>query len=130
MITITSIVVEPNPAPIAAELSLLLEFVSERVVICGTWNFSFIVDCAARKLVIPLGDIRNQVYAAGMTNSVKLSVACIDLTDVPRHVLLNMGLVQATLTDGDEHIVDVKLVTQVTGDKGSALLRVIYNPLE
>ena len=48
-----------------------------------------------------------------------------------RHVVANVGLLMATLFSGEDEVVQVSMVTQVTpGDDDGSLIRAIYNPLE
>ena len=57
-------------------------------------------------------------------------VAAVRVDHLKRHVVANVGLLMATLFSGEDEVVQVSMVTQVTpGDEG-VLIRDIYNPLE
>jgi hypothetical protein len=46
-------------------------------------------------------------------------------------LLLNVGLLQATLYDGNEEVIAIKMVTKVAkGAKKGEFVRTIFNPLE
>lgn len=63
------------------------------------------------------------VYAA------VLQAPKIDIAGVKPSVLLNVGLLTCTLYNGDEQIVEIKIVTQVTKRKDGQLMRVMFDPL-
>eukprot|EP00965_Chrysotila_dentata_P199963 6179699-Pleurochrysis_carterae.AAC.1 len=59
----------------------------------------------------------------------RVRVPSVDVAHLKRHVLANVGLLQANLTSGETELLQVSMVTQVT-PKGDQLIRSIYNPLE
>ena len=54
----------------------------------------------------------------------------MNVTHIKRHVLANVGLLLAQLFSGDEEVVQVSMVTQVTPTESGGLMRSIFNPLE
>ena len=86
-------------------------------------------DQAFKRKIIELGETSVQVYAPG-PHSMNFSVPEINVSNIKRHVLANVGLLYATLYDGDEEIVKVSMVTQVTPSTDGGLIRSVYSPLE
>ena len=129
----TSITVSPNPAPVSAELSLTIEFKTDRLIKHGKWDIKFMVDCAARRHILPLGEIQPQEYQIDTLHQMEFKTSSIDFSNVSRSDLLNIGLLQACLYDIDEGeaIIELNLVTQISKDEEtSQLRRTIYHPLE
>ena len=62
------------------------------------------------------------------------SADSIDVQGLAKHVLTNVGLLQASLyaagPDGEEEVLQVSMVTQVSQDEAGGLVRSIFNPLE
>ena len=56
-------------------------------------------------------------------------VDAVDIGEIDRHVIANVGVLQATLWSGNEEILQVSCVTQVTATGDGTLQRDIYNPL-
>lgn len=50
---------------------------------------------------------------------------------VKKKVLLNMGMIKARLMDGQEEVIAISFITQISEDPDSkALIRTVFNPLE
>lgn len=54
----------------------------------------------------------------------------MSVSHLTRHVLANVGLLMAVLYAGDEEIVQVSMVTQVSPDQSGDLMRSIYSPID
>ena len=81
-------------------------------------------------LLAVLGETPLQDYAIGGPYSLAFTAETIDVQGVARHVLTNVGLLQAVLYAGEEEILQISMVTQVSQDADGGLVRSIFNPLE
>lgn len=54
----------------------------------------------------------------------------MSVSHLKRHVLANVGLLQAVLYAGEEEVLQISMVTQVSPDASGDLIRSIYNPLD
>jgi len=77
-----------------------------------------------------LGETPLQDYAIGVTHTMAFTAKTIDVQGVARHVLTNVGLLQAVLYAGQEEILQISMVTQVSQEADGVLVRSIFNPLE
>ena len=77
-----------------------------------------------------LGETPLQDYAIGGPYTMAFTAETIDVQGVARHVLTNVGLLQAVLYAGQEEILQISMVTQVSQDADGVLVRSIFNPLE
>merc|ERR1711998_722540 len=108
---------------------MAMEFTTFRALPAARWEVKFVAyQCNRRKIVL-LGATEAVDYTAG-PQSMAFSVGEIDVSHLKRHVLANVGLLIATLISGDEEIVQVSMVTQVTPNADGVLIRSVYSPLE
>ena len=77
-----------------------------------------------------LGETPLQDYAIGGPYTMAFTAETIDVQGVARHVLTNVGLLQAVLYAGQEEILQISMVTQVSQEADGVLVRSIFNPLE
>ena len=54
----------------------------------------------------------------------------MDVSAASRHVLTNVGLLQAILLEGEVEVFQLSMVTQVIQEADGSLMRQIFNPLE
>lgn len=76
-----------------------------------------------------LGETAPQDLCAG-PHAMDFSVAEVSVSHLKRHVLANVGLLVAVLYAGEEEVVQVSMVTQVSPAADGSLMRSIYNPLD
>jgi len=88
-----------------------------------------VADQTNKRKIIELGETPHQSYEAGPDYSMAFSVDEIDVSKIQRHVLANVGLLLATLYNGEEEVVQVSMVTQVSPD-GGELIRSVFSPLD
>jgi hypothetical protein len=77
---------------------------------------------------LQLGGSSTESYSIG-SHTYTFSIDRIDVSGVKPSVLLNVGLLQASLTNGKEAVVDIKIVTQVSKNKEGKLIRVMFDPM-
>ena len=74
------------------------------------------------------------MYAAGEKHTLIIKTPEIDLSQVKRQVLLNVGIIrlEARSLNGDEAVVAVNMVTHVSRDKEdeSKLNKTVLNPFD
>ena len=127
-VAMTAVSVEPNNCALEEALHLKMEFTTLRPVASASWRVRFVADTASARKVIELGGTPVEEYAAG-ANTMAFSVSAVDVAHLKRHVLANVGLLQALLFSGERELLQVSMVTQVT-PVGDTLVRSVYNPLE
>eukprot|EP00742_Colponemidia_sp_Colp-10_P002291 GILJ01002445.1.p2 GENE.GILJ01002445.1~~GILJ01002445.1.p2 ORF type:complete len:174 (+),score=29.16 GILJ01002445.1:1711-2232(+) len=127
-INVTNIDISPNQCPLQEALNLAIDFEADQPIPAASWEVKYIVDTVFRRKIILLGTMDNLSYDAG-ANSFRFSVPGIDVGGISSDVLANAGLLVATLKDGQEEVIGVNMVTQVS-KQGNELIRVIFNPLE
>ena len=80
-----------------------------------------------------LGETPPQHYAVGGPYVMAFTADEIDISALKRHVLTNVGLLQAILYSGVEEVVQISCVTQVTQqteEEGGGLVRSVFSPLD
>eukprot|EP00455_Lapot_gusevi_P027198 TRINITY_DN2878_c0_g1_i2.p1 TRINITY_DN2878_c0_g1~~TRINITY_DN2878_c0_g1_i2.p1 ORF type:complete len:134 (+),score=21.10 TRINITY_DN2878_c0_g1_i2:46-447(+) len=128
-INILGLDVSPNQCPIDQELKLEIDFSNDSEIKDGSWSVKYIVDSAYKRHVVDLGKTTGLNYPAG-NHHYSFSVAHIDVTGVKPHMLLNVGLLSVSFKDGENDLVEINMVTQVTKDADGGFIRTIFNPLE
>ncbi|CAI5703449.1 unnamed protein product [Peronospora effusa] len=109
-VSITAVKVSPNPAALAAELNLEVNFHLEAPIANGVWN------------------IEATDYARG-DNRFQFSTPQVNISGLQPSQLTNCGLLIASFKDEDGDILDLNMVIQVSEQRGG-LQRIIYSPLE
>ncbi|KAJ0405726.1 hypothetical protein ATCC90586_005884 [Pythium insidiosum] len=115
VVDVQNIDISPNPAQLTDELNLEVDFRLDKPVANGVWD-------------IQLGQVEAQNYRKG-DNHFQFSVPQIDVADIQPSHLTNCGLLIASLKGDEGDIVDIKMVVQVSEQRGG-FQRIIYNPLE
>lgn len=127
-LSVQALSIEPNNCPLEEPLSLAIDFSTTRELPSARWEVRFVADQANKRKIVLLGETATTDYAVG-SHSMALSVEALAVSGIKRHVLANVGLLLAVLYSGDEEVLQVSMVTQVTAD-GETLMRSIYNPLD
>ncbi|CEL94659.1 unnamed protein product [Vitrella brassicaformis CCMP3155] len=128
-VTIESIEISPNECPLESPLHLSIAFRSKRAFTAARWKITYTVDTVHTRKVIYLGETDAADYSVG-SNVMTFSVDQISTEGIPKDVLANIGLLAATLMEGDKEVLAVNMVTQVRAEANGSLSRVIFSPLE
>jgi hypothetical protein len=114
-VNVTRIDVTPNQCGIDRELNLEIDFECARAVQNGQWSVTYVVDSSYKRHLLHLGTSGPVSYAsgAGTKHTFKFAVDKIDVAAVKRSLLLNVGLLQIALKEGDNDVIEINLVTQV-----------------
>jgi hypothetical protein len=131
-IDVTKVKISPDqPCPLSAGLDLTLEYTSSAAIPAAHWDLRYVVDYASKRHVIELGSMPCMVVAG--SNTTTFSTPGIDFSSIKRSVLLNVGLLLATLVDtsSSEEAIQVSFVTNVDASgPDKSLMRHIFNPLD
>lgn len=128
-VTVQRIGVSPNNCALEEPITLEMDFTVPRDLDHALWRLRFIADTAGCRKIVELGTTDITHYNVGPA-SMRFHVDSVNVSHLKRHVLSNVGLFTATLLAGEEEIVQVSMVVQVTPDTSGQLFRSIYNPLE
>ncbi|GLD93066.1 hypothetical protein PINS_up001658 [Pythium insidiosum] len=128
VVDVQNIDISPNPAQLTDELNLEVDFRLDKPVANGVWHIQYLVDSVTKRHIIQLGEVEAQDYQKG-ENHFQFSVPHIDVADIQPSHLTNCGLLIASFKGDDGDIMDIKMVVQVSEQRG-AFQRIIYNPLE
>eukprot|EP00277_Geminigera_cryophila_P016792 CAMPEP_0179443746 /NCGR_PEP_ID=MMETSP0799-20121207/27208_1 /TAXON_ID=46947 /ORGANISM="Geminigera cryophila, Strain CCMP2564" /LENGTH=134 /DNA_ID=CAMNT_0021230129 /DNA_START=8 /DNA_END=412 /DNA_ORIENTATION=- len=128
-ILLKEVAMEPNDCPLGSALTIKMTFTTGKAVAKAVWDLKYMVDMASKRKLIALGQTAETCYEAGKEYSMEVSTPGIETAGFKPHQLANAGLVVVTLLDGEEEVVAVNLVTQVT-KRDDELIRTIYSPLE
>jgi hypothetical protein len=150
-VEVTKISVSPNECPLQERLRMEMEFsVSESLE--GSWEYKYMVDMTNKRKIIGLrlshahphaevlGKSEQKVYSPGSSYIEIFEVGClfphlttkcpsIDIAGLKPSALLNTGLMLACLMKGEEEVMQVSLVTQISSKDG-AFFRTMYSPLD
>ncbi|CAI5732727.1 unnamed protein product [Peronospora destructor] len=113
-VDIMAVNISPNPAALAAELNLEVHFHLEAPIANGVWD-------------IEVG-LKATDYARG-DNCFQFLTPQVNISGIHPSQLTNCGLLIASLKDDAGDILDLKMVIQVSEQRGR-LQRIIYSPLE
>ena len=127
-VNVDAIDISPNPAALTDELNLEVDFRLSKPVESGVWEIQYLVDSVTKRHLIPLGRVAATDYRTG-ANHFQFSVARIDVAGIEPSQLANCGLLIASFKHDDGEIMDIKMVVQVSPQRGG-LQRIVYNPLE
>ncbi|CAH0476386.1 unnamed protein product [Peronospora belbahrii] len=135
-VDVKAVNVSPNPAALADELNLEVRFHLETPITNGIWDIEYLVDLVTNRhminiLSMPLYLLRQveaTSYAQG-DNRLHFSTPRVNVSDIQSSQLINCGLLIASLKDDAGDIMDLKMVIQVSEQRGG-LQRIIYSPLE
>jgi hypothetical protein len=131
-----SLTVDPETSPVADPLTLSLDFsVLQDIAGPVTWTLTYVLDSSgALKSLVLYTSPEPQVYAQGEKHTLTIKTPEIDLSQVKRQVLLNVGIIrlEARSLNGDEAVVAVNMVTHVSRDKEdeSKLNKTVLNPFD
>jgi hypothetical protein len=132
LIELHQVNIEPNNCRLEEPLHIDMEFTTKAPLENAFWEVKFIADQAHKRKIVLLGETPPTFYGDGL-HTMSFDVDAIDVSNLSRVVLANVGLLLAVLhgeRDGQlQEIVQVSMVTQVTAN-GSELVRSIFNPLE
>ncbi|CAI5743408.1 unnamed protein product [Hyaloperonospora brassicae] len=131
-VDVSAVEISPNPAALTDSLRLKVDFHLEAPVANGVWHIEYLADCVTKH---PTIDILSNMqlleatdYARG-PNEFQFSIPQIDVSGIQSSRLTNCGLLIASLKDDNEDIMDLRMVIQVSEQRG-VLQRIIYSPLE
>ncbi|KAL4137231.1 hypothetical protein PRIC2_000753 [Phytophthora ramorum] len=138
-VDVTAVDISPNPAALTDELHLEVDFHLDAPVTNGVWDVEYLVDSVTKRhiinilstfciLCIQLGQVEATDYARG-DNHFQFSTPQINILGIEPSQLANCGLLIAAFKDDEGEILDLKMVIQVSEQRGS-LQRIIYSPLE
>lgn len=130
-VSVNRVLISPDgPVPLESGLDVTIDFACDTSIPSAYWDLSYVVDCAGKRHIVELGRVDCQV--APGTNSILFTTPSIDFSTVKRSVLLNVGLLIASLKgDSDREILQISFVTNVDkSGPGSSLVRTIFNPLD
>ena len=129
VISLQHVHIEPNNCPIEEPITLEMDFTTAVDLRDARWEVKFMADqCNKRKIVV-LGETGIVDYPAG-SHTMAFHVDEVDVSHLKRHVLANVGLLIATLVAGEEEVVSVNMVTQVSATTDGGLIRSVFSPLE
>ncbi|KAG1688135.1 hypothetical protein DVH05_004005 [Phytophthora capsici] len=127
-VDVTAVDISPNPAALTDELNLEVDFHLDAPVSNGVWDIEYLVDSVTKRHIIKLGQVEATDYARG-DNHFQFSAPQINISGIQPSQLTNCGLLVAAFKDDNGDILDLKMVIQVSEQRG-ALQRIIYSPLE
>ncbi|KAL4160164.1 hypothetical protein PRNP1_000735 [Phytophthora ramorum] len=127
-VDVTAVDISPNPAALTDELHLEVDFHLDAPVTNGVWDVEYLVDSVTKRHIIKLGQVEATDYARG-DNHFQFSTPQINILGIEPSQLANCGLLIAAFKDDEGDILDLKMVIQVSEQRGS-LQRIIYSPLE
>jgi len=128
-IQVSKIEIEPNCCELNAEVKLTIHFETPVDLNDAYFDLKYIVDVAAKRHIIELGESKHEKYTAGKHVFV-METPKFDLGKLEKHVLKNVGLLACTLKNDGKDVVEIKLMTQVSKNKDGQLIRTVFNPLE
>jgi len=128
IIELRHVEISPNNCPMEEALHLEMDFSTARDLYDARWVVSFLADSANSRKIVLLGETPVCDYATG-DHTMSFDVSGLDVSHLKRHVVANVGLLQANLVAGDAEILQVSMVTQVNDVNGD-LIRSVFSPLE
>ncbi|ETO09503.1 hypothetical protein RFI_27874 [Reticulomyxa filosa] len=135
-ISFISLDVGPNNCSLSRELNITGTFESESFN--GKAVISYVVDSADAQHIIRLGET-DVLKAEGHSNKkhFKFSINSIDVQNISRSMLLNVGLLKLDLLERNnksavptKEKLTVNIVTQIKKNQQGELIRTFFNPLE
>lgn len=124
---ITSVNVEAADGPIGGPFTLTAAFDLPQALSAATWQVEFVVDMAALKHTLPLGDTAPQDLPPG-PNALSFAASGIDVANLLSHEVLNLGLLNAVLRSKDEgEVLRIGIVTKVY-EQDSEIRRIFVAP--
>ncbi|EOD17904.1 hypothetical protein EMIHUDRAFT_450034 [Emiliania huxleyi CCMP1516] len=127
--SISALSAGPNNCALEEAITLEMDFTTPRELPAGSWRVRFVADTAGSCKVVELGSTDAQRYPEG-PGKMRFHRDSLDVMHLQRAILCNVGLMTATLLDGDDEVLEVPMVVHVTPDSAGKLFRSIYNPLE
>ncbi|KAH7476882.1 hypothetical protein PRIC1_000889 [Phytophthora ramorum] len=129
-VDVTAVDISPNPAALTDELHLEVDFHLDAPVTNGVWDVEYLVDSVTKRHIINILStfLEATDYARG-DNHFQFSTPQINILGIEPSQLANCGLLIAAFKDDEGEILDLKMVIQVSEQRGS-LQRIIYSPLE
>ncbi|KAG3109131.1 hypothetical protein PI124_g9754 [Phytophthora idaei] len=144
-VDVTAVDISPNPAALTDELNLEVDFHLDVPVTNGVWDIEYLVDSVTKRHIInilftssvlcniammytPCEFVEATDYARG-DNHFQFSTPQINVSGIQPSQLTNCGLLTAAFKDDSGHILDLKMVIQVSEQRGG-LQRIIYSPLK
>eukprot|EP00658_Telonema_sp_P-2_P057049 TRINITY_DN4550_c0_g1_i1.p1 TRINITY_DN4550_c0_g1~~TRINITY_DN4550_c0_g1_i1.p1 ORF type:complete len:139 (-),score=51.93 TRINITY_DN4550_c0_g1_i1:294-710(-) len=129
-VDVSSIAVSPNQCAIEAELDLKIDFTLDKAISNSVWEIKYIVDYTNKRKELVMGKVEAGDYAANTPHQLQFNVPTVDVTGIRESLLLNVGLLLAVLYTGEEEVIQISMMTQVTKTFDGKLHRNIFNPLE
>ena len=129
LLDVESLAVEPNDCDLEEPIGIKMTFNAPEPIKNASWKISFVADHAQERKIVRVGSTKPVEYAAGR-NRMEFLASKLDVAHLKRHVLANVGLLLAVLYSGDEELLQVSMVTQVSPKDDGRLVRSIFNPLE
>ncbi|CAI5732730.1 unnamed protein product [Peronospora destructor] len=140
-VDIMAVNISPNPAALAAELNLEVHFHLEAPIANGVWDIEYLVDTVMKRHVINILSMPLYLFALSVIffnyatdyargdNCFQFLTPQVNISGIHPSQLTNCGLLIASLKDDAGDILDLKMVIQVSEQRGR-LQRIIYSPLE
>lgn len=128
-VEVTKLGISPNNCSLDSELTLTVDFNLDNDIKDASWELTYIVDYASARHVLHLGASKDLSYSKGSSQFV-IKAAKIDTGNLKRSSLLNVGLLKLVLKSGNEDVIEIKMVTQVSKAQDGSLTRTVFNPLE
>eukprot|EP00003_Mantamonas_plastica_P019697 TRINITY_DN32011_c0_g1_i1.p1 TRINITY_DN32011_c0_g1~~TRINITY_DN32011_c0_g1_i1.p1 ORF type:complete len:131 (+),score=42.87 TRINITY_DN32011_c0_g1_i1:45-437(+) len=127
-ITVTNIDILTNDCLLTDPLELNIDFTCNETIKGAVWEVKYLVDYTGKRHLIEIDTTEGVDYEEG-ENSFGFKCDALAVEGVKRSTLKNMGLFLLTMKQGDEEVIQISLVTQVTKKDGE-LYRLMFNPLE
>ncbi|KAG1708155.1 hypothetical protein DVH05_024838 [Phytophthora capsici] len=123
-VDVTAVDISPNPAALTDELNLEVDFHLDAPVSNGVWDIEYLVDSVTKRHII-------NILSTCFFHICNLCdhAPQINISGIQPSQLTNCGLLVAAFKDDNGDILDLKMVIQVSEQRG-ALQRIIYSPLE
>ncbi len=132
--TVHSLSLEPETSLISAPLSLTLVFsVLKSLPGSLTWNLTYLLDyTGTRHSKVLFTSDKAEEYQVGEKYTVTITTPEIDISQVKRKVLLNVGLMSLEARSGEEAVFTLNMVTHVSRDKedDQILKKTVLNPID
>ena len=136
LFAVNSLSIDPETSPVSDPLTFSLDFlVLQEIPGPITWKLTYILDSSgSRKSMVLYSSQEPQVYNPGEKHTFTIKIPDIDLSQVKRQVLLNVGLIrlEALIVGTSEAVLSINMVTHVSRDKEdeSKLNKTVLNPFD
>ena len=127
--------IEPEISIITQEVDISLGFTVKRTLSQVKWRVTYIIDSTGKRAQVQLFETPTGTdYQAGEQHTFSVKTPKLEVENVPRKRLLNVGLLRIEAYSGadNETLLNLNMVVHVSKDKAdeSILLKTVLNPLE